>query len=71
MFEPSTRLPGTPEPTPAAKPCHACGGEGAREVRGIDGSVLEKAACGACLGTGERRDGLSKVLGQPSFDLKK
>jgi DnaJ-class molecular chaperone len=54
--------------------CPACNGAGlihARVSAPGHGGQLAKAACGACGGSGERGDSLSKVVGQPAFDLRK
>lgn len=56
--------------------CPACLGKGYQGVgfqRALGGATepVSKAECGACGGSGKKGDRLSKVAGQPEFDLRK
>lgn len=54
---------------PTSMPCQACNGHGIISHQKMSG--MAKATCGACGGSGVRGDSLSKVIGQPNFDLRK
>lgn len=73
MKEPSRTSPenseASPMTRPTSMPCQACNGHGIISHQKMSG--MAKATCGACGGSGVRGDSLSKVIGQPNFDLRK
>lgn len=60
-----------PSPTSSSPECRMCAGTGKVSLHDGAGKFLRKCDCMTCHGTGKRSDALTKVQGQPDFDLRK